>query len=47
MPGEITLSIALHVETTDGDPAPYWVLPDRGVDCLAAPRDVPREPNVD
>jgi hypothetical protein len=47
VPGEISLSIALHIQATDCNPALDWLLPDRGVDFLAPPRDVTREPNID
>jgi len=41
------LSIAFHIQATDSNPSPDWLLPNRGVDHLASPRDVARKPDID
>jgi len=46
MPGEIPLSIASDIRAADGNPPLDWLLPNRGVDFLALPRDVTRKPNI-
>jgi hypothetical protein len=41
---EIPLSITLHIQARDCNPARHWLLPDGGVDFLAppgAPSDTP------
>jgi len=46
MAGEISLSIAFQIQTTDCDPALHWLLPNRGVDVLAPPFDITRKPDI-
>ena len=47
MSSEIPLSIAVHIQPTDCNPALYWLLPNRSVDFLAPPCDVTRKPDID
>jgi len=47
MPGEIPLSIALHIRAMDCNPTLDRLLPNRGVDFRAPPFDVTREPDID
>ena len=47
MPSEIPLSVAFDIQATDCNPALDWLLPNRGVDFLAPPRDVTRKPDID
>ena len=38
---------AFHVQATDCNPAPYGLLPNRGVDFLATPCHVTRKRDID
>jgi hypothetical protein len=46
VPSEIPLSIALHIQATDYNPALHWLFPNRGVDFLAPLWDVTRKPDI-
>src|SRR4029078_12275527 len=47
MPPEVTLAVAVDVQTTHHAWAVDGSLPDPGVDARAPPRDVDRKPDVD